>query len=158
MPNTKQVKEQAHNVTEKIREHSPNQSQVIGLVTIITAIILLLTVGGLLLGGAAIAVTLVTPVLIFFSPILIPLATIFFLATAGVVSAGGFVLAAYSASRWLYEYVKGRHPVGSDRVDAAKNRLVDTASQLKERASGYVHGVQESAQHAKEQTVDAATT
>ncbi|OAE26091.1 hypothetical protein AXG93_4022s1030 [Marchantia polymorpha subsp. ruderalis] len=116
MPSTEQVKEQAHHVTEKIREHSPNQSQVIGLVTIITAILLLLTIGG------------------------------------------GFGLAAYSASRWLYEYVKGRHPVGSDRVDAAKSRLVDTASHLKERASGYVHGVQESAQHAKDRTVDAATT
>jgi len=151
-----QVKQQAHHATEKIREHSPNSRQLIGVVTIITAAVLLLTVGGVLLGGTAIAVTIGTPIVIFFSPILVPLAITLFLATAGLLTAGGFGLATYSAVRWLYEYVKGHHPVGSDKVDAAKNRIYGTATQLKERATGYVHGAQENVQQTKEQITDTA--
>ncbi|KAL3696253.1 hypothetical protein R1sor_010329 [Riccia sorocarpa] len=157
MPTAEQLKEQAQHMKERLQEQAPNQRQLIGAVTIVTIIVLLTTIGGLLTGGLAIGAAVLTPVLIFFSPVLVPLATVLFMGVAGLLSATGFTLAGFSSLRWLYHYFKGHHPVGSDKVDAAKNRIVDTASHLKERASVYVHGAQENVAHVKDQTMAATT-
>ncbi|KAL2632409.1 hypothetical protein R1flu_017095 [Riccia fluitans] len=157
MSTTEHLKQQAQHMKERIQEQAPNQRQLIGAVTIMTIIVLLTTVGGLLMGGLALGAAVLTPVFLFFSPVLVPVGTVLFIGIAGLLSAAGFTLAGFSSVRWLYQYFKGRHPVGSDKVDAAKNCIVDTASQLKERASVYVHGAQENVQRAKDQTVAAAT-
>ncbi|KAL2643024.1 hypothetical protein R1flu_010611 [Riccia fluitans] len=157
MSTTEQLKQQTQHVKERLQEHAPNQRQLIGAVTIVTIVVLLTTVGGLLMGGLALGAVVLTPFFIFFSPVLVPVGTVLFLGIAGLLSAAGFTLVGFSTLRWLYHYFKGHHPVGSDKVDAAKNRIVDTASQLKERASVYVHGAQENVQQAKDQTLAGAT-
>ncbi|KAL3696232.1 hypothetical protein R1sor_010308 [Riccia sorocarpa] len=157
MPTIQQLKEQAQHMKETLQEQAPNQRQLIGAVTIVTVIVLLTTIGGLVTGGLAIGAAVLTPVFIFFSPVLVPLGTVFFVGVAGLLSAAGVTLVGVSTLRWLYHYFMGYHPVGSDKVDAAKNRIVDTASHLKERASDYVHDAQENFEHVKDQTLATAT-
>ena len=92
---------------------------------------------GFTLTGAVVGLVFLTPVLIFFSPILIPVATVLFVAVAGFLSAGGFGLAVLSAISWLYNYIKGRRPPGADRIDYARMRIADTANHVKDYAREY---------------------
>jgi hypothetical protein len=75
-----------------------------------------LLLGGLALTGTTITALLATPVLIFFSPILIPLAVVAFFTIGGLLGAGTFGVAVLSVISWAYNYYKGRHPYGADQV------------------------------------------
>ncbi|KAL2649594.1 hypothetical protein R1flu_017722 [Riccia fluitans] len=157
MSTTEQLKQQAQYMKERIQEKAPTQRQLTGGLTIVTIVGLLTAVGGLLIGGLALGAAVLTPVFIVFSPVLVPVGTVLLLGIAGLLSAAGFTLAGFSSLRWLYQYFKGHHPVGSDNVDDAKNRIVNTASHLKERAFVDVRDGQENVQQAKDQTKAAAT-
>jgi len=129
--------DQYHGVIQKIQDHTPNPTQILGFITLFVSGAILLLLTGLTLTGTVIGLVVLTPVLIFFSPILIPVATVLFVAVAGFLSAGGFGLAALSAISWLYNYIKGRHPPGADQVDYARMRIADTASSVKDYAREY---------------------
>ena len=47
----------------------------------------------------------------------------------------GVVVVAFLA--WIYKYVRGLRPPGSDRVDYARSRFADTASHVKDCAREY---------------------
>ena len=120
-----QGREHAQTLVQKLKYHRP--AGPLGWAV-------LLGVGGIVSVGSVIGLILLTPVFIFFSPILVPLGLIFFLCTAGLVAAAGTALAAGSAIVWLYKYFKGRHPPGSDQIDHAMSRLHDTAEHVKHKA------------------------
>ncbi|KAG6545954.1 hypothetical protein Mapa_012615 [Marchantia paleacea] len=126
-----------HRVITRAQEHAPSSAQVKTVVTWLLAGLVILAVGGTALMGISITLALVVPLLIFFSPVLIPLGIVLFLATAGTVSAVGSGILAISGISWLYSYCKGRDPPGANRVDAARERLVCTAREFKEWASNY---------------------
>ena len=97
---------------------------------------------GLTLTRTVVGLVFLTPVLIFFSPILIPMAIVLFVVVAGFLYAGGFGLVSLSTISWLYNYIKGRRPPSADRIDYARMRIADTANHVKDYAreySGYLH-------------------
>jgi hypothetical protein len=90
--------------------------QVLGLVTILVAVGTVLTLAGLAFAGTSITVLLASPVLLFFSPILVPLAIIAFFSIGSLLGFGGFV----SFVVWAYKYYKGGSAVKRyDAIDAA---------------------------------------
>ncbi|OAE30266.1 hypothetical protein AXG93_2956s1170 [Marchantia polymorpha subsp. ruderalis] len=99
--------------------------------------LVIVAVGGTAVVGISIILAFVVPLLIFFSPVLIPLGIVLFLAAAGTVSAVGSGILAISGISWLYNYCNGRDPPGANRVDAARERIVCTAREFKEWASNY---------------------
>eukprot|EP01018_Ginkgo_biloba_P009394 Gb_33169 [translate_table: standard] len=134
--------EQSHGLMHKIHQKAPSCYQILGLITLLTVGGVLLFMTGLTLTGTVIALVVSTPVFVFFSPILVPVGTVLVLAVAGFLTAGGFGVAALSALSWIYNYVKGRHPPGSDQLDYALRCIADTATHMGQRAreySGNIH-------------------
>ncbi|KAE8795735.1 low molecular weight oleosin [Hordeum vulgare] len=94
----------------------------------------LLVLSGLILAGTVIALTVATPVLVIFSPVLVPAAIALSLMSAGFVTSGGLGVAALSVFSWMYKYLTGKHPPGADQLDHAKARLASKARDIKDAA------------------------
>ncbi len=104
--------------THRRKDPPPNSRQILGLMFLLSAVGFVLLLAGVTLTGTTITVLLATPVVIFFSPVWIPLATVAFFAVSALLGAGAFGVAAVSAVSWVYNYFRGRHPDGSDRVSS----------------------------------------
>ncbi|KAK1366702.1 Oleosin [Heracleum sosnowskyi] len=118
-------------------QHPQQQSksvQVVKAATAATAGGSLLVLSGLTLAGTVIALTIATPVMVIFSPVLVPAAITIFMIITGFLASGGFGVAALSVLSWIYKYVKGQHPVGADKIDCAKTKLARKAREMKEKA------------------------
>ncbi|XP_072987958.1 oleosin 16 kDa-like [Typha latifolia] len=94
----------------------------------------MLLLSGLTLAGTVIALTIATPLLVIFSPVLVPAAIAMMLLAAGFVTSGGFGVAALSVLSWMYRYLTGKHPPGADQLEHAKARLASKARDIKESA------------------------
>ncbi|XP_024400408.1 oleosin G [Physcomitrium patens] len=133
------AKTKANDLYYRAQQNAPlNRRQVLGLVTILVAVGTVITIAGLTLTGTTIGFFLSLPVLIFFSPILVPLAIFAFFAISSLLGFGGFV----SFAVWVYKYYKGGHPVGSDQVDAARYRIAEGAKEVKDRTYAAARDVQ----------------
>ncbi|XP_068649334.1 oleosin Ara h 15.0101-like [Aristolochia californica] len=110
----------------------------------------LLVMSGLTLTGTVVGLVLVTPLLLIFSPVLVPAGIAIFLAVSGFIFSGGMGIAAVSALSWIYRYATGKHPVGSEQLDQARMRLANKARDVKERAKEYGQYVQNKAQEVTE--------
>ncbi|CAL0327316.1 unnamed protein product [Lupinus luteus] len=86
----------------------------------------LILLSGLILTGTVIGLIIATPLLVLFSPILVP--------------AGGCGVAAVAALSWIYNYVAGKHPLGADSIDYAREVIADKARDVKEKAKDYAQG------------------
>lgn len=86
--------------------HQPQQQsksvQVVKAATAATAGGSLLVLSGLTLAGTVIALTIATPVMVIFSPVLVPAAISIFLIISGFLASGGFGVAALSVLSWIY--------------------------------------------------------
>ncbi|KAI3967667.1 hypothetical protein MKX01_039577 [Papaver californicum] len=138
-------------VTQRLSEMAPDKSQTVKFLTATTIGVALLVLSGLTLTGTVISLVVVTPLLVLFSPILVPAGIVLFLTTAGFLFSGGMGVAALSALTWIYNYVSGKHPVGSDKVDHARMRLANKARDVKDRAKDYGHYVQNKAHEVAQQ-------
>ncbi|KAK7311817.1 hypothetical protein RJT34_10191 [Clitoria ternatea] len=116
---------------------SPPARQTVKFITAATIGVTLLLLSGLILTGTVIGLIIATPLLVLFSPILVPAAIVLFLAASGFLFSGGCGVAAIAALSWLYTYVSGNHPAGTDTFDYAKGLLADKARDVKERAKDY---------------------
>ncbi|XP_066343549.1 oleosin Zm-I-like [Miscanthus floridulus] len=94
----------------------------------------MLVLSGLILAGTVIALTVATPVLVIFSPVLVPAAIALALMAAGFITSGGLGVAALSVFSWMYKYLTGKHPPGADQLDHAKARLASKARDIKDAA------------------------
>ncbi|XP_073001969.1 oleosin 16 kDa-like [Typha latifolia] len=94
----------------------------------------MLVLSGLILAGTVIALTVATPLLVIFSPVLVPGAIAVSLLALGFVTSGGFGVAALSVLSWMYQYLTGKHPPGADQLDYAKGRLASKARDFRESA------------------------
>ncbi|KAH7297904.1 hypothetical protein KP509_25G017900 [Ceratopteris richardii] len=119
-----QAREKAETLFQRIKKHAPGP---LGWVA-------LLAVGGILATGTVITLIVLTPVFIFFSPILVPLGIILFLCTAGFLTAVGSAIGTVMAISWIYRYFKGKHPPGAEKIEYAMTRIHDTAEQVKHKA------------------------
>ncbi|XP_041019246.1 oleosin Ara h 15.0101-like [Juglans microcarpa x Juglans regia] len=127
---------------------STSSRQAVKFLTAVTIGATLLILSGLTLTGTVIALILATPVLVLFSPILVPAGIVLFLVAAGLVVSGGCGVVAMTALSWIYNYVTGKHPMGADRLDYARMRIADKARDMKERAKEYGQFVQHKAREA----------
>ncbi|XP_021890285.1 oleosin 16 kDa [Carica papaya] len=101
----------------------------------------LLVLSGITLTATVIGLILATPVLVLFSPILVPAAAAVVLMGTGLLFSGGCGAAAIATLTWIYRYVTGKHPAGAEKVDYARKRIA-------EKAREYGQYVQQKAQEA----------
>lgn len=107
--------------------------QVLGLVIFLVAAATVTTVAFVTLAGSAFASVMALPILLLFSPVLIPLGIGALFVIAVALGLGGFA----SSLVWVYKYFKGAHPVGSDQVGAARFKLNEGAGLVKKKATEY---------------------
>jgi uncharacterized membrane protein len=98
-----------------------------------TAAFTMLVLSGLAVTGTVLALIVATPLLVIFSPVLVPAAITVALLTTGFVSSGGFGAAAVAVLAWMYRY------------------LQTTTSSSDQQQSGKAHDVKDWAQHRLEQ-------
>ncbi|KAL4574913.1 hypothetical protein LXL04_021753 [Taraxacum kok-saghyz] len=113
---------------------SPRAHQAVKAATAATAGGSLLVLSGLTLAGTVIALTIATPLLVIFSPVLVPAAITVFLLATGFLTSGGFGVAAVTVLSWIYKYATGGHPPGADSLDQARDKLGYKAREMKGRA------------------------
>ncbi|CAI9091972.1 OLC1v1027096C1 [Oldenlandia corymbosa var. corymbosa] len=118
-------------------QQQPRSHQMVKAATAATAGGSLLILSGLTLAGTVIALTLATPLLVIFSPVLVPAAITVFLLGSGFLASGGFGVAALSVLSWIYRYVTGRHPPGAHQLDYARQKLAHTAREMKDKAEQF---------------------
>ncbi|KAL6526921.1 Oleosin 1-like [Orobanche gracilis] len=104
----------------------------------------LLVLSGLTLAGTVVALTIATPLLVIFSPVLVPAVITAFLVLSGFVASGGFGVAAISVLSWIYRYVTGKKPLGAEQLDAARDKVAGKAREMKDKAEQYTSGPQAS--------------
>ncbi|KAL4566422.1 hypothetical protein LXL04_030537 [Taraxacum kok-saghyz] len=121
----------------RLRHHSLNSTQLMGIMTLVISGAILLLLTGVTITVSVLGFIFFAPIIILTSPIWVPIGTLLFVLVAGFISVCGSGLAAAAAVSWLYKYFRGLHPVGSDRVDYARSRIADTASHMKDYAREY---------------------
>ncbi|KAD7480322.1 hypothetical protein E3N88_03458 [Mikania micrantha] len=67
--------------------------------------------------AATAGVTVATPILVIFSPVLVPAAITVFLLAAGFLTSGGFGMAAATVLAWMYRYVSREQPTREEAWD-----------------------------------------
>ncbi|KAF8042470.1 hypothetical protein BT93_A0946 [Corymbia citriodora subsp. variegata] len=91
----------------------------------------------LTLAGTVIALTIATPLLVIFSPVIVPAVITVGLLIMGFLASGGFGVAAVTVLSWIYKYVTGKHPPGADQLDQARMKLASKAREMKDRADQF---------------------
>lgn len=124
--------------------HQPRSHQMVKAATAVTAGGSLLLLSGLTLAGTVIALTIATPLLVIFSPVLVPATLAILTLGSGFLASGGFGVAALSVLSWIYRYMTGKHPPGADQLDSARTKLASKARDMKDRAEHNVLGAQTS--------------
>ncbi|XP_077252697.1 oleosin G-like [Tasmannia lanceolata] len=121
----------------RVHDHAPNSTQVIGFLTLIISGGILLLLAGLTLTVTVLGLIILTPLILLSSPIWVPAGTILVMALAGFLTMCVIGLAGMAGVSWMYKYVKGRHPPGSNRVDYARTQIANTATHMKDYAREY---------------------
>ncbi|XP_017697655.2 oleosin 16 kDa-like [Phoenix dactylifera] len=116
------------------KEHQPTSHRVVKGVTAATIGGSLLLLSGLMMAGTVIGVTVVTPLLVIFSPVLVPAVVTVFLLVTGFVTSGGLGVAAISVLSWLYKYLTGKRLPGSEQLEQARAQLASKARDIKDHA------------------------
>ncbi|XP_020674478.1 oleosin 16 kDa [Dendrobium catenatum] len=126
------------------QQHQKQQSTAHQLLKAVTAVATggsLLAISGLTMAGTVIVLAIATPLLVIFSPVLVPAAIAIALIISGFLTSGGFGVAALSVLAWMYRYLAGQHPVGADQIDQARARIAAKARDIKESAQQKVEHV-----------------
>ncbi|KAL5728946.1 hypothetical protein ACHQM5_001965 [Ranunculus cassubicifolius] len=145
------MSDQQKSMSQKFSESAPTTRRTVKFLTAAILGTIMLVMSGLTLTGTVIALVMATPILVIFSPVLVPAGIVLFLAVSGFFISGGFGVAALSALTWIYNYVAGNHPAGSDQLDYARMRLANKARDVKERAKEYGQSAQNKASDATQQ-------
>ncbi|KAF3643085.1 Oleosin 1 [Capsicum annuum] len=118
-------------------QQQPRSHQMVKAATAVTAGGSLLLLSGLTLAATVIALTVATPVLVIFSPVIVPAVITVFLLFSGFLASGGFGVAAVSVLSWIYRYVTGKRPPGADQLEHARHKLASKAGEMKDRAQDF---------------------
>ncbi|CAN1161992.1 Oleosin L [Linum perenne] len=121
--------------TSDIRRRRRSSSRrTVKLITGITICTLSTLLFSLTLTATVITLVIATPLLLLFSPVLLPalLATVF--VTAGFLVSGSCGMAAAATLGWLYRYVAGMGPPGSWELE----KMVKKVKEVKDMAICYV--------------------
>ncbi|VVB09031.1 unnamed protein product [Arabis nemorensis] len=109
---------------------SPSTRQIVRFLTAATIGLSLLLLSGLTLTGTVIGLIVATPLMVLFSPVLVPAVITTGLLTVGFLFSGGCGVAAATALSWIYRYVTGKHPIGAEKVDYARMMISEKAKEL----------------------------
>ncbi|KAG1362128.1 oleosin 16 kDa [Cocos nucifera] len=115
-------------------EQQPTSHRVVKGVTAATIGGSLLLLSGLTLAGTVIGLAVVTPLLVIFSPVLVPAVITVFLLVTGFVTSGVLGVAALSVLSWLYKYLTGKRVPGAEQLEQARARFASKARDVKESA------------------------
>lgn len=118
-------------------QDQPRSYQVIKAATAVTAAGSLLMLSALILAGTVILLTVATPPLVIFSPVLVPAVITAGLILTGFLSSGGLGLAAVTMLSWIYRYMAGKHPAGADQLDQVRMKLAGKTREMKDRAEQF---------------------
>ncbi|KAM0855321.1 hypothetical protein ACQ4PT_049849 [Festuca glaucescens] len=93
----------------------------------------MLFLSALALTGTVVALVVATPVMVIFSPVLVPAAIAVALLATGFVSSGALGAAAMGVLSWMYRYLShgSSSPPGADKVDHAGSKLDSKAHEVK---------------------------
>ncbi|XAR70513.1 hypothetical protein NMG60_11027388 [Bertholletia excelsa] len=125
------------------QQHQPRHDQpqvshqVAKVTTAVTVGGSLMVFSGLALAATVIGLVMATPLLVLFSPVLLPAATAILLIGAGFLTSGALGTAAALGLYWMYRYTTGKHPVGADQVDRVRQRIGGAATGLTDRAEQF---------------------
>ncbi|KAL2472517.1 Oleosin 18.5 kDa [Abeliophyllum distichum] len=111
--------------------------QVAKTTTAVTLGGLLMVLSGLTLAATVIGLVLATPLLVIFSPVLVPAAITLIVIFAGFLASGGLGATATFVFYWMYRYATGKHPIGADELDRAREKIAHTAHDIKEKVEQY---------------------
>ncbi|XP_022735168.1 oleosin 1-like [Durio zibethinus] len=121
----------------KIQAQAPNSTQLLGFLTLFISASILLILTGITVTATILGFIFFMPLILISIPLWFPVGTVLFVTTAGFLSACGFGVMVAAGLSWMYRYLRGMHPPGSDRVDYARSRIFDTASHVKDYAMEY---------------------
>ncbi|CAJ1976586.1 unnamed protein product [Sphenostylis stenocarpa] len=107
-------------------------TQVVKAATAVTAGGSLLVLAALILTATVIALTIVTPLFVIFSPVLVPAVITVALLSLGFLVSGGFGVAAITVLAWIYRYVTGKHSV--------RHKLLNKALEIKDYGHQQISG------------------
>ncbi|CAD5319523.1 unnamed protein product [Arabidopsis thaliana] len=130
MADHQEHQQQQQPIMRSLHESSPSTRQIVRFVTAATIGLSLLVLSGLTLTGTVIGLIVATPLMVLFSPVLVPAVITIGLLTMGFLFSGGCGVAAATALTWIYKYVTGKHPMGADKVDYARMRIAEKAKEL----------------------------
>ncbi|KAA8522185.1 hypothetical protein F0562_012858 [Nyssa sinensis] len=120
------------------QQHKPQISYHVAKTTTAVTIGASLTVLSVLtLAATVIGLVVATPVLLIFSPVLVPAAITAFLLSTGFMASGGFGATAGVLFYWMYKYMTGQHPTGADQLDRARAKIAGAAMDIKDRAERF---------------------
>ncbi|KAK9052340.1 hypothetical protein SSX86_028969 [Deinandra increscens subsp. villosa] len=126
----------AHNYQKQYQQqHQPQLSrQLVKTATAVTLGGSLMVLSGTLLAATVIGLVVATPVLVIFSPVLVPALVTLSLIFSGFLTAGGLGGTATFVFYWMYRYVTGKHPVGSHQLDMAREKIAGAATEVRHKA------------------------
>ncbi|CAI0450696.1 unnamed protein product [Linum tenue] len=119
---------------------APTSTQLIGFLTLLVSGTVLLFFTGVTITLAILTLVFFAPLVVISSPVWIPVGALLFVLVSGFLMACGCFVAFVAGLSWMYSYFRGMHPPGSDRVEYARNRIVDTAAHVKDCAREYSSG------------------
>ncbi|XP_010251121.1 PREDICTED: oleosin 21.2 kDa-like [Nelumbo nucifera] len=115
-------------------DKGPSSFQVMAVIALFPIGGFLLAVAGLSLTATVIGLVVSTPLLIIFSPVLIPAATTIGLAVMGFLTAAAFGLAALSSFSWILNYLRGKRATLPEHLDYAQRRMQEAAGYMEQKA------------------------
>ncbi|KAA3457991.1 oleosin 1-like [Gossypium australe] len=92
-------------ITRKLNNSALSPRQTAKFLTATTLGAMLLFLSGLTFTGTVIALVMATPLMVLFSPVLVPAGLAILLVTTGFLFSGGCGVAAITALSWIHNYV-----------------------------------------------------
>ncbi|CAL9152650.1 unnamed protein product [Musa hybrid cultivar] len=115
-------------------EKEPSASQALAVATLLPLGGGLLALAGLTLLGSVIGLALLTPLLLLFSPVLVPAALLVALTVAGVLTSGALGLTGLSSIWYLLKQARGMVQKAPEQMENAKRRVGEAAQAARSRA------------------------
>ncbi|KAE9602645.1 hypothetical protein Lal_00049657 [Lupinus albus] len=134
------------------RNKSPSTSQVLAIATLIPFGASLLILAFLTLTATVIGLAVATPLLVFFSPVLVPAALVIGLAVAGFLTPGAFGVTSLSSFAWMASYLRR-----SRLPEQLHETFGDLALRTKEVAESGINKAQDIAPEAQSTAREAKT-
>lgn len=126
-----------HYRQQQMPKQQPLTHVLVKVATVATAGGSLLILSELTLAGTIVVLTIATPLMVIFSPVLVLVAITIFMVISGFLASGGFGVAAVSILSWIYRYVIGKKPPGMEKLDTAPEKMAGKTRETKDKAEQY---------------------